>query len=545
MKELQLNLCDSLEKIRLHQAPNPCVTPRFEAMRGEEVSFQIAYLMTGDENKAEFRISITSPVEQYITLYAVGHVACELPAYKNQHDEYYLSIEPGLFPDPLLPLTNATISAVCGQYRSIWVSVDLPEDAKAGCAPISIAFTSVDDVVSYTFDVELRVLDACLPKQEILYTQWLHSDCIATYYGLEVFSEAYWDMLAKFIQTAAKNGINMMLTPIFTPPLDTAVGAERPTVQLVEISEEHGVYSFDFVHLKRWVSLCRTCGITHFEMSHLFTQWGAQACPKIIVNGTSKFGWDTASNSVEYITFLDQFLPKLLTFLKENELINVAFFHLSDEPSLAQIPTYREVSAIVRRHLRNMPVMDAISDYDFYKEGLIDHPVVAIDHIAKFLEHDTPHLWAYYCCAQNRKVSNRFIAQPSARSRAIALPLYKFGIEGFLHWGYNFYYTQYSKALIDPFRVTDAGCAFPSGDAFSVYPGQAGPIESIRLKVFRETLQDLRALKMLERFMPPEKVIALIEEGIPPITFDEYPHDAQFYQSLRHRVNTKILEFIK
>ncbi len=45
------------------------------------------------------------------------------------------------------------------------------------------------------------------------------------------------------------NGINMILTPLFTPPLDTKVGGERPTVQLVDVNMDGDKYTFNFDNL--------------------------------------------------------------------------------------------------------------------------------------------------------------------------------------------------------------------------------------------------------------------------------------------------------
>ena len=68
----------------------------------------------------------------------------------------------------------------------------------------------------------------------------------------------------------------MLLTPIFTPPLDTAVGGERTTVQLIDIVQDaDGSYKFDWSRLKRWCDLCLRNGIKYLEIPHLFTQWGA------------------------------------------------------------------------------------------------------------------------------------------------------------------------------------------------------------------------------------------------------------------------------
>lgn len=37
------------------------------------------------------------------------------------------------------------------------------------------------------------------------------------------------------------------------------------------------------------------------------------------------------------------------------------------------------------------------------------------------------------------------MAMPSARNRGYGLQVYKYGIEGILHWGFNFYNSDYSR----------------------------------------------------------------------------------------------------
>lgn len=54
---------------------------------------------------------------------------------------------------------------------------------------------------------------------KVPHTEWFHSDCLANYYGEEVFSEEYWRIVENFVKTAVKHRYNMLLTPIFTPPL--------------------------------------------------------------------------------------------------------------------------------------------------------------------------------------------------------------------------------------------------------------------------------------------------------------------------------------
>ena len=94
---------------------------------------------------------------------------------------------------------------------------------------------------------------------------------------------------------------------------------------------------------------------------------------------------------------------------------------------------------------------------------------------------------------------------------------------------------------MDPFRETDAGKAFPSGDAYLVYPGDDGPLDSIRSEVFREALQDQRALQLLEKLQGRDKTLALLEKGLArPITMKRYPRDAQWLLQMRQRCNRRI-----
>ncbi|MEF3302327.1 DUF4091 domain-containing protein [Paenibacillus sp. GYB003] len=534
----------SLEKVFADEELQAAAYARASALRGETVSFQVAYRSQRLAKKLKVRAE--SELASRIAVRTVGLVPAEMPIY-HDHDDNVLRSVPGLYPDPLLPVKESEgVTGFPGQWRSVWVTVSLPSDATPGAYPIDIVFVTNDgqELARETF--ELTVLEAALPEQKLIHTEWFHADCLATYYGVDVFSERHWDIVERYVKTAVDHGINMLLTPLFTPPLDTEVGGERPTVQLVDVEKSGSAYKFGFDKLKRWVDMCDRCGIRYFELSHLFTQWGAKHAPKIVAteNGETKriFGWDTDATGEAYKSFLGQFLPGLVGFIKERGLERRVYFHVSDEPHKDHIPWYESASGWLKTFVGGFPTIDALSDYDFYEKGLVPTPIPASNHIKPFLENGVPGLWTYYCCSQYKTVSNRFICMPSARNRVLGLQLYKFQIAGFLHWGYNFWYAQYSRFPIDPYRNTDANHAFPSGDPFVVYPGEDGsPVESLRFEVFREALQDLRALTLLESLVGREKTIALMEQGAEaPITFDDYPKDAAWLLACRERINEAI-----
>lgn len=525
------------------------------ALLNERAVFQTAY--RSRERIRNIRVRVESGLQEWISVREVGLVPSEFPV-RDGHDGYVLRTAPGLYPDPLYPLNpEEGITSLGGQWRSLWIAIDPEGRAAAGNYPVVIQFMTEEGALLGEERFELELLPCSLPPQTLHRTEWLHADCIATQYGVEVWSGEHWELLGKFIRTAARNGINTMLTPLFTPPLDTQVGGERPTVQLVDVHKEGDRYRFGFARLKRWVELCEDCGIDRFEFSHLFTQWGARHAPKIVgrVAGdpgqaggqgglTRLFGWETDAGGPEYRSFLDQFLPELAAFIRENGLEKRCFFHVSDEPHPEHLESYGSAAAILNAHVGEFPRIDALSDFAFYEKGLVPTPVPGLDHLEPFLENRIADLWTYYCNSQYLEVSNRFFAHPSLRTRIIGMQMYKYGIKGFLHWGYNFWYSQFSRRPVDPFRVTDCGLAFPSGDAFVVYPGEDGPVESLRLHVFYDALQDMRALELLERFIGRQGVVDVLEEGLAePLTFRQYPRDEAWLLNKREQVNRLITSY--
>lgn len=549
-------LTSALEKVFPGRRPTEMASgTRISAWRGTKAAVQLVYYLDGCESRAvqNFQIQIEGAPTAAV-MRSVGLVPSDFPCYENA-DDYYITKEPGLFPDPLEPMKETCVRPLPRQYRSVWLSWDIPEDAQPGEYVITVAAKPIpleigsSDVPEFKCQFVLSVGAAKLPEQTLIHTEWFHTDCLANYYHVEVFSDEYWRIVENFIRAAgAEHGINMLLTPVFTPPLDTEVGGERLTVQLVDVIVEGEKYFFGFDKLRRWIDLCRKYCIRYLEIPHLFTQWGAYATPKIegTVNGERRriFGWDVPADSPAYREFLEAFLPALRIELKtlgyDDEQV---FYHISDEPSLKQLDSYLAAKKQAEDLLEGCQVIDALSNVEFYKQGIVKHPIPSNDHIQDFYDEKVPDLWVYYCCAQGYLVPNRFYAMESARNRIMGVLIYLYDVKGFLQWGFNFYNSQLSRRPIDPYYVTHADYGFPSGDGYLVYPGADGTAwSSIRAEVQDDALLDLRALKLLESLAGRETVEKIIYEGteIHPMTFMEYPREADYLLRLRERVAEEI-----
>ena len=528
-------------------------------LKGERFSYQIAACNDIGESFTS-TIEIDSSLAEYIKIFFVEQAVMDCPVTNPDAvaDPNYLSKEPGLMPDILVPLTERNgIWTVGTTARSLWFEINIPTTYAAGSYDITVRFkTCVQGGIAILDEticektLTIDVLDTQILPQSLIYTRWFYVDCIADYHRVPVYSEAHWELIEKYLIQAADSGINMILVPVHTPPLDTAIGHRRTCVQLVDIKKEGATYTFDFEKFFRFVNLCKKVGIQYFEISHLFSQWGAKYAPNIMVEENSHkdylFGWHVAADSKEYMTFLKQYISAISDALKEADIAEQTYFHISDEPTPDNMDTYQRASEIIRPLIGNSKTFDALSNYDFYEKGLVECPVTCINHMNDFLGKNISNQWTYYCCEPQTIYPNSFLALPSARVRILGLLLYKYDLKGFLHWGLNFYHSQLSRDLTNPYSTTSAEGAFPSGDPFILYPSKDGAYSSIRAKLTSEAIGDLNLCRTLERLIGREAVISLIDTlAEAPLTFERYPVENTFFITLREKMATLIKENMK
>ncbi len=545
---VKTKIISSLEKCFLSQRTEDFETlGRISALKNEKLSFQFIYRAEGEEEAVRRRayVTIEGELAKYATVRAVELIPSCMPTYVERRDDNYLSYEAGLYPDLLRPISDGRVFINREELRSVWITVDTRGEY-FGESELKVKLNSMESGrLLGEASIKIKIIDRELPAQKLKFTQWFYTDCLATHYDCEVFSERWWDIVEKFIKAAVRNGINMLLTPIFTPPLDTHIGTERPTVQLVDVTVTEGGYEFGFEKLDRWLDLCAVCGIEYYEISHFFTQWGAAHAPKVMatVDGEYKkiFGWDTDAVGEEYNGFLYTFIPAFIAHMKARGEDKKCFFHISDEPKPDNLEQYKRSRNSVISLLDGYTVMDALSNYEFYEQGIVSTPIPANNHIKPFLENGVPNLWTYYCCSQTNDVSNRFFAMPSYRTRCIGYQMYKFDIVGFLHWGFNFYYSQGSLEYVNPYQDSTGRYFSPSGDTYSVYPAENGEaLDSLRAVVFYDALQDMRAFELCGELYGKEKTIAAIEEAVGEISFYICPRSASPILAMREKINKMI-----
>ena len=511
--------CSSDGRILPNSAPRRARHIMLAGAQGQVISFQVGVLLKTFASKLDVTLSGS------MMRYASARLAELVPLMHQTRNTPFGMIEsqaPAYVPDPLPPLRSQPMDIRVS--RSVWVSVRLPRRSMRGDVVLGV---KLNGQLAGEVQAEIRTWDFELPPLELPVTNWFYSDAICDWYKVEPFSGRYWKLLEKYFANLVDHNQTAIYTPLFTPPLD----ADKRLLQLVEVTElAKGRYRFGWRKLKRWLDLALGAGFKYFEMSHLFSQWGAAHAIRVVVNRSESqallFRPDAPATGTVYKRFLQQFLPALVKFLKGENVFERCVFHLSDEPGQQHLEQYRAVREMVRSTVPEIRITEALSHVEFLKEQLIDQPVPVIDKLPDFLGAGVKP-WTYTCCNPQGTYPNRFLDYPLYRLRVLGAMLYLWELKGFLHWGCNYWYRGGTRQLIDPFLVTDAH-RWPdwfAGDPFIIYPGEDGPMDSIRWEVFRAAMDDYRLLKLADEKVGRDRVAGLLDAIRSPA---QYPRSSDY-----------------
>ena len=539
---------------------------RISALAGEKLSLQYLYVDEGKEpipSRPFCTLKAEGDLAPYISLRDVRYVPVERPVTPGKVDDQYLRTTPGIYPDILTPLRYDGYVVVSREkLRSVWIEIDIPKGfSGSGELTFSLLLTrcSVGDTSSKIFEdqpkiaedsISIEIIRADLPEQKTLFTQWFYADCLASYYNVEAWSDKHFEIIENFLRVAAERGRNMVYTPILTPALNVFPPYLRNPSQLVKVDLTNDVYTFDFSLLDRWIDILDRVGIKYIEMSHFFHQKPVQYSAKVYatVDGEYKllFGWDTMAISPEYLRFLREMLTAMIAHLKERGDDERCYYHIADEPSPKTLDQYMTEKEAIADILKGYKIMDALSEIEFYESGAVEIPVPVTSGIEPFNEAEIAERWTYYACNEVIGYSNVYLSMPSWRTRSLGMQMYKFHIDGFLHWGYNYYNNRASGNAINPFLDLSGEDWVCAGDTFIVYPDQDGTaLESLRIMTLEEAMQDIRAMELCESLYSHAEVVAAMEEELgAEITFKRCAHSEDEMLRVRERINRMIAERI-
>ncbi|MFB9329209.1 DUF4091 domain-containing protein [Paenibacillus aurantiacus] len=418
--------------------------------------------------------------------------------------------------DVLVPV-GSEFARPDGDTLGLYVSWAIPIDLAPGDYHGTLTLSCGDDTLNY--DVSLYIYEAVIPHRETLHTTNWHSNRnIASYHGLDEWSEDHWAMIRQYGEAMRRARQTHFI-----------VGMD-----LIEVTRDGARYAFDFVRAKRYIELFLSLGFSWIEGGHLANRTGWSE-PTFVLT----YDRDIGATQPEGFAFLAQFLPAWHGFLSENGWLDCIVQHVADEPIAESAADFRILCGIIRKLLPGVPLIEAIIEPHI--EGAVDIWVPTNkgydDHRAYFesLQQFGETFWFYTCWNPGGYYLNRFLDISLLKTRYLHWGNYKYGLAGYLHWGFNHYLNGQ-----DPFELTCPLLApdvhakrVPPGDTHIVYPGADGPLISMRLEAMRAGCEDYELFRQLSE---ADKALADAICGEGMSSFTEVQADPDAFAALHLRL---------
>ena len=315
----------------------------------------------------------------------------------------------------------------------------------------------------------------------------------------------------------------------------------------------HKPYHFDFEDMKPIIEIFFDEGFDTFETGGIICRgYRADGSPDMYTADLKCSANPAVSvDSAEGYELLCREMEAFSSFLKKYGWEDRVLFHVMDEPDvhykseadlMARRMQFFMAANIVRRYLPGVKIIEAVKTT--LLRGGVDIMVPITDGYEsnKRAFNDAiamgDELWTYVCCAPEGKWLNRFLDSPLLNGRLLFWGCAVNRISGYLHWGYN----QFG-GVPNPFEGTSAhnwtgiGTNFPCGDAFIVYPGEGGPLISMRLEAERMGAQEAALLRALREKNEAAHDALIAEVFTDFKTYESDPHKM-------NRVHERLLKLL-
>lgn len=457
----------------------------------------------------------------------VGYVPVDRPLKTPPKDR--VRKPPADFPDPLLERPEVDVKG--GDAQPIWVTLKVPLDSAPGTyrGQATVSGVGGGEAESVVVPLTINVYPAKVERTRLWVTNWFQRDRgfapMPAYYTPE-----FWQLLRAYARDMAAH----RQTVARTVPLE-----------LAEYSfDDQGRMSIDWSHMDQWVQTFIDEGVIGRIEGQQFGWRGEKwESPFVVSTYAPKVGRATEvrvdPTSPEAERFYSQFLPALQRHVVEKGWIDIWMQHVADEPVPANIASYRQIAGLVKKYAPRLRRIEAI----LTKEAI--GSVEVLVPLSSDLHHDYDtykarqaagdELWFYTCVNPQGEYANRFHENPLIKVRLIPWTAYRFGVTGYLHWGYNFWNNLPDNERVRTLAYGTGRSDVVPGDAWVVYPklDGLGVIDSLRWEAQRDGCNDHELLSQLgER--DPEAAMAIARRHVE--AFDRYETDLRTFRKTRREL---------
>jgi len=446
---------------------------------------------------------------------------------------------PARFPDYLAEEKKVSVKE--GKYQAVFLTVKIPRDAKPGS--YKGAVTIITERGNKSLPLKLTVYPLTLTDdRHLMVTEWYTTSRFKKFHDIDSSrSERFYEMLKVYAENMAEHRQNIF----------------RVSIDLIESSQDaNGKLKFDFSRFDKWAEIFWNTGRMDLLETGFVARFGRGGWSSREILLRDFRVQKKSTNQVIKIPgkeFLPQFLPAFENHLREKGWLEKTVFHIADEPSNHNVMSWRQASEYIHKYAPSLRRIDAIETTHCFDRLEIWIP--KLDHLAawydiyKKAQRQGYELWFYTVgIFQKGSYPNKTVDVPLIESRILHWLNYRFGLKGYLHWGFN-HWTD------DPFKTPGKH----RGDGWHVYPKQDGLINSLRWEQMRNGIQDYEYLWMLEnkinkiRETLSERLSTMIEPSRRPIeiasqavkTMSQYCKDPNILYCAKRQVIEELLDLDK
>ena len=411
--------------------------------------------------------------------------------------------EAGPMCDPLYDVDEFSIERSAALYVSIAVPKGICSGTYHGTVSLTVGGTQVAQN-----GVEVEVASVDLPDVHdwsFFLNVWMNPGTVARWHGVEMWSDEHFALLRPYVQDLAEHGQKTAVVPICYQPWGTQTRDPYPNAVIWKRRGEN--YEFDFTIFDRYIRLHEECGIDRAIHCYSIVQGPGETDSSVIeyidADTDEVRQIATKVGDEEYVRAWSAFFKAFTAHLRETGRLNKTYIAFDEKPPeimgklagfVAEHASEFKISLAGNTQGELLSIIDDLClAIPFDERGVAQSvpPERSALGVAQMLDPnnvcaisrkcpDKAITTFYVCCGP--AFPNNFIFSPLIESRMLPWLAAQGGYDGFLRWDYNDWPDN-------PYEHPE-WAPFPTGDVFFVYPGDDGPVSSLRWEQLREGIYD-------------------------------------------------------
>lgn len=383
---------------------------------------------------------------------------------------------------------NMSLDVPAGKVQPIWLTVDVPSDAKPGKYRGRIT-VSADNASARSLPFELVVASHVLPPASewaFHLDLWQNPYSVARYENVPLWSEAHFKAMRPVMKMLADAGQKSVTATILNRPwngqTEDAFGSMVTKIRRID-----GTWLYDYTVFDRWVEFMHSVGIDRQINCYSLIPWAMEFDYFDQATGSVSV-LKAAAGSPGYNDYWGSFIADFARHLRAKGWFDKTMIAMDERPLEAMkavLSLIRKVEPEFKVSLAGSyhePVIYDLADFSETFSGKEEFPEEV-----KRGRKDLGLTTTFYTCCSEAYPNTYLISNPDEAAWLAWFALAD-GYDGYLRWAYNSW-------TVDPLK--DARFrTWAAGDCYIVYPGGRG---SIRFSKLTEGIQDFEKVRILSR----------------------------------------------